>query len=69
MTVYRLLWELIKHVLHGRGRDEVHVAVDWDDTPSGDGSVTGSITEFRWESDKDAFCMLEARSEEGPWLR
>lgn len=63
MSVYRLLWELLKHVLHRRGRDEVFVAINWDG-----GFATGSVTEFRWESDADAFCMIESESEEQPYL-
>lgn len=27
MTVWGLLWELLKHALSGRGRDEVHLQV------------------------------------------
>lgn len=66
MRLYQLLWQLFKHALHGRFRDEVFVAVDWD-TEAGSGSVAGAITDFRWEADDDAFCMIDATSAEGPW--
>ena len=53
-TVRWLLWELIKHVLHRRGRDEVFVLI------SGDGwTATGAVTDFRWEGDADAFCSID----------
>lgn len=66
MTVYRLLWQLLKHALHGRGRDEVYVDVGWN-LPDRYGSASGVATEFRWESNADAFCMIEATSSDGPW--
>jgi len=58
VNAYALLWELIKHVLHGRGRDEVCVTIDGDD-PDTD-PATGSASGFRWEGDVDAFCVIEA---------
>jgi len=66
MRLYQLLWQLLKHALHGRFRDEVFVAIDWN-TPGSSGSVAGAITDFRWEDDADAFCTIDAVSPEGPW--
>lgn len=54
-TVRWLLWELIKHVLHRRGHDELFVVISWDG-----GLATGAVTDFRWESDADAFCTIDA---------
>lgn len=66
MSAYRLFWELLKHILHGRGRDEVCTAIDWE-TPDSYGGITGTVVAFRWESDRDAFCMIEAASSDRPW--
>lgn len=66
MSVYALLWQLIKHVLHGRGRDEVCVSIEWD-LPDRQGAVTGIAKDFTWVGDEDAFCSIDAVSEDGPW--
>jgi hypothetical protein len=67
MKLYQLLWTLLKHGLHGRFRDEVFLAVDWD-TSVRSGSVSGAIVGFRWESHpEDRFCILSAESKDGPW--
>jgi hypothetical protein len=67
VSAYRLLWELLKHVLRGRGRDDVFLAIDWD-LPHRDGSVTGEEGLWlKWESRRDGFGVLSATSKEGPW--
>lgn len=66
MTVYRLLRTLLAHALRGRGRDDVFLSIEWD-LPHHSGAVIGSIVDFSWESDADAFCMIEAVSEDGMW--
>ncbi|MEV6633909.1 hypothetical protein AB0M54_24475 [Actinoplanes sp. NPDC051470] len=54
MNAWKLLWELVKHVLHRRGHDEVLVSVDM-----GDGIlVSGEVTGFDWAGDDDAFCVI-----------
>lgn len=58
-NVYWLLWELIKHVLHRRGRDELFIAA----TSSEGWTATAAVTDFRWESDADAFCTIDADAE------
>lgn len=62
MKLYQLLWMLLKHALHGRFRDEVCVSVE---CPGGD--ATGVVRDFYWETRADAFCMIQALSEDGPW--
>lgn len=64
MNVYALLWQLVKHVLHGRGRDEVYLAVYRD---SGEGSwpISGELDDFTWEGDQDRFCVLSATDKDG----
>lgn len=58
LTARHLWWELTKHVLHRRGRDEVFVAIQ------GDGWLTtAAVTDFRWESDADAFCTIDGDAE------
>lgn len=57
MTVYALLWELVKHVLHGRGRDEVTVLIDFGPDME---SVEGEARFFSWAGDPDRFCVIEA---------
>jgi hypothetical protein len=53
-TARWLLWELVKHVMHRRGRDEIFVAI------SGDGWVaTGAVVDFRWEGNADRFCSID----------
>lgn len=67
MKLYQLLWTLLKHGLHGRFRDEVCLAIDWN-TPQRNGSVTGVLAGFSWESHpEDRFCTLSAESKDGPW--
>lgn len=58
MTAYRLLWELVKHVLHGRGKDTVYLSVDLPDPL--DEPASGELQEFTWEGDLDRFCVLTA---------
>ncbi|MEU7904145.1 hypothetical protein [Actinoplanes sp. NPDC049118] len=62
MNAYALLWQLIKHVLHGRGRDEVFLAVYRDPLA---GPVTGELDDFSWEGDQDRFCVLSATDKDG----
>lgn len=57
MTAWALLWQLVKHCLHGRGRDEVHTTVGL----GLHGFATGPVHEFTWAGDKDATCHIEAR--------
>jgi hypothetical protein len=57
VTARRLLWELLKHVLHGRGKDEVLAAV----VVSGGRLASGPVGYFTWAGDDDAFCHVEAR--------
>jgi hypothetical protein len=57
VTVYALLWELLKHALHGRGRDEVHVLVE--DGPYVE-LVGGPARYFSWTDDRDRFCVIQA---------
>jgi hypothetical protein len=65
MTVNRLLWELVKHVMHRRGNDEVFLAISWaGDFP--DGFATGPVVDFTWAGDQDAFCTIEAEAEDLP---
>jgi hypothetical protein len=55
VTVWKLLWELVKHVLHGRGKDEVQLTLD-----VGFGSVaSGAAASFDWAGDHDAFCVVQ----------
>lgn len=58
MTARRLLWELLKHMLHRRGRDAVYVGV-YLDLP-GVEPVFGEAKSFTWEGDADAFCTIVA---------
>lgn len=55
-TARYLWWELTKHLLHRRGRDELFVAV----TSSQGWTATAAVTDFRWESDADGFCTIDA---------
>jgi hypothetical protein len=59
VTVWKLLRILLRHALHGHGRDEVFVSIQWD-TPESGGMVTGDVREFTWEGDNDRFCMIDA---------
>lgn len=59
MNVWRLLWALLKHALHGRGRDEVYVTVNL----GPHGPLTGRAFEFDWVGDDDAFCLIHAREQ------
>jgi hypothetical protein len=54
-TVYWLLWQLVKHILHRRGRDELFVAVMHDEW-----QAHAAVTDFSWTDDQDAFCMIDA---------
>jgi hypothetical protein len=65
MRVYRLLWLLIVHALHGRFRDEVHLCVTWDQGPS-DGIASGPMNDFTWVDDRDAFCVISADADYAP---
>jgi len=67
MKLYQLIWALLKHALHGRWRDEVYLAINWD-TSERSGAVTGAINGFTWESHpEDRFCLIDAESKDGPW--
>jgi hypothetical protein len=61
VTVYRLLWTLLRLVLRGRGRDDVCLSIEWD-LPGSRGAITGEITGFQ-----DAMCLIEGVSSDGPW--
>jgi len=54
VTAYALFRELLKHILHGRGRDVVYLMAGGDDT------VNWSAAEFDWAGDGDAFCVISA---------
>jgi hypothetical protein len=54
VTAYALLWALLKHVLHGRGRDEVFLMA------GGDERVNWRAAHFAWAGDDDAFCLIQA---------
>jgi hypothetical protein len=58
VSVYALLWELVKHALHGRGRDEIHLTVTSGD--SLDALLSGELEHFTWAGDDDRFCVLSA---------
>jgi hypothetical protein len=58
VKLYQLLWQLLKHALHGRFRDEVFVSISLPD-----GIATGRATTFTWEDDQDAFCWVDAEAE------
>lgn len=59
MSVYRLLWELLKHVLRGRGRDEVTLLIYLVDY---DGAVaTSEAVEFDWAGSPDTFCVISGK--------
>jgi len=66
VTAYALLWQLVKHVLHGRGRDEVflHVTVDADEA---DDMVilSGQLDDVSWTDNRDAFMVLSATDRDG----
>jgi hypothetical protein len=47
VTVYRLLRAVLLHILHGGGRDEVGIAVNWD-TADGEDFVCGDVRDFNW---------------------
>jgi hypothetical protein len=57
VSVYALLWQLVVHAAHGRGRDAVHLAVYY---AEGADPASALVEEFTWEGDQDAFCMLIA---------
>lgn len=63
MNVYALLWELVKHVLHRRGRDEVYLTVYRGHLIE---PVSGELESFTWEGDQDRFCVLSATDQERP---
>lgn len=60
MTVWQLFRALLRHILHGRGGDEVGAAVLWDTGDDFHDLVTGTVREVRWDSDADKLFMLEA---------
>jgi hypothetical protein len=62
MTAYGLLWELTKHVLHGRGRDVVVICVKLAEEGTIDGPeiASGEDVSFSWPGDPDTFCMLSS---------
>ncbi len=57
MKLYQLMWRLLVHALHGRFRDEVFISVS---PKQGIGWITGTVTDFTWVGDDDAFCVIEA---------
>jgi hypothetical protein len=57
VSVWALLWKLVVHVLHGRGRDQVHVVVN---LPGDQDPASGPLERFTWQGDRDAFCELLA---------
>lgn len=62
MTVWALLRKLLRHVLRGRGRDEVFLCVYA--LPGRDGireAVTAEDVSFTWEKGPDRFCTLFGR--------
>lgn len=61
MTAYALFWELLKHILHGRGSDEVLVSVERGPDVE---STYGSARHFSWVGDEDRFCTVEAVGDE-----
>lgn len=62
MTARRLLWELFKHVLHGRGDDEVYVYLDLEPVEL-EGPITGRALTFTWVGTDDAFCIIHAQEQ------
>lgn len=60
----QLWWELTKHILHRRGRDEVFVSIDWE-LPFPSAMATGAVVAFSWETHpEDAFCTIDAIAED-----
>lgn len=59
MTVYRLLWQLLKHVVRGRGRDEVFLSVEWRNERHS-GGATGAVTGVEWEARREGFGFIDA---------
>lgn len=57
MTAYALFRELLKHILHGRGRDPVYLMA------GGDLAVDWLADDFSWAGDDDAFCVISAVAE------
>lgn len=63
MTVYRLAWELIKHIAHGRGRDTVQVDIDTDDVSVRDWIDRRElpIADVHWLDDLDKVFVVTAQ--------
>jgi len=57
VTAYALFRELLKHILHGRGRDPVYLMA------GGDLAVDWLADDFSWAGDDDAFCVISAVAE------
>jgi hypothetical protein len=56
VTARALLWELVKHVLHRRGKDEVYLHVEL----AAGRLATGEVLTFSWAGNDDAFCIIGA---------
>lgn len=66
MTAYALLWQLVKHVLHGRGRDEVFLHVTADAEDADDMAIlSGALEDVSWTDSRDAFMVLSATDRDG----
>lgn len=63
MSVYALLWQLIGHALHGRGRDTIHLAVTRGNDPI-TAPLSGELEHVNWTGDEDAFFVLTATDHE-----
>lgn len=66
MTVYQLLWQLIKHALHGRGRDEVYLHITDDPADLEQMRLlSGQLEDLTWTDNRDAFVVLSATDRDG----
>lgn len=67
MSVYALLWQLIKHTLRGRGRDEVFLQVAREGGYIGL-LLSGALQHLSYPDRPDRFCILSAKDRDGaPW--
>ena len=62
-TVWRLLVQLLKHALLGRGGDTVSLVINWENTTGETDCITVDATEFSWEAPFDRMCSIGGTSD------